>query len=91
MSGGQLSFDYHDGRSERVWINLCIPAQMNHTYLSWSSAAIFQARTLINYGESVTVCNIVSKCLNVEKEVGKAYFHFFFSFYVESFLKRSSV
>lgn len=30
---------------------------------------------LINYEESVSVWNIVSKCLTVEKQVGKAYFH----------------
>lgn len=48
---------------------------MNYTYLSWSSVAVSQAKKTINYGESVSLCNIVSECLNVEKQEGKAHLH----------------
>lgn len=74
MAGNHLTI-LTEGQKGGGWLCV-IPGfnSMNYTYLSWSSAAIFQAKKTMNYEESAGVCNTVSKCL--KKQVGKkAYFH----------------
>lgn len=48
--------------------------EMNYTYLSWSSAALIQAKEAINYEESVSVCYFVSESVNISKQAETAQF-----------------